>query len=108
MRCAPAVMVARRLRGVRRSLATASWNHLLPRTVARTLPRSIRRALAGVRRPLRRDEREILWHFGGVAPARRHAKGQHSERQSEEPKHSHAVTLHGGNIGQRAVGGQSA
>jgi 4-amino-4-deoxy-L-arabinose transferase-like glycosyltransferase len=78
----------------RRTLATAPWNHLMPRTVARTLPRSIRRAIAGVRRPLRHAERAILWHFGGTAPARRHA--QHHQT------HNGAVTLHGANIGQNA------
>lgn len=35
-----------------RSIATAHWNTAMPDCIARTLPRGIRRAIAGVRRPL--------------------------------------------------------
>jgi hypothetical protein len=108
-RCGGVPCDARKLRGVPRTLATGAWNHDLPRTVARTLPRSIRRAVAGVRRPLRPEERAVLGYFGGVAPARR--KRQRHQGQSErghEPTHSDAVNLHGVNIGQNVRGGQSA
>lgn len=88
----------------RRTLATGAWNHMLPRTISRALPRSIRRAIAGVRRPLRPAEREVLWYFGGTAPARRHAQGQRHAQHHQT--HNGAVTLHGANIGQTGRGGQ--
>lgn len=68
-----------------------AWMRELPRTVSRVLPRSIRRAVAGVRRPLRRAERAVLFYFGGVAPARR----------------SVGESLHAANIAPLAQEGQS-
>lgn len=72
-----------------------AWMRDLPRTVSRALPRSIRRAVAGVRRPLRRDERAVLFYFGDVAPARRHAHRCFGE------------SLHAANIARLASEGQS-
>lgn len=62
--------------GFGRSIATASWNGSLPRFVAKTLPRFLRRCLSGVRRPLRRSEHEVLFYFGGTAPSRRRCGGR--------------------------------
>lgn len=98
------------LRGVLRDRPMGAWNRSLPRGIPwQVVPRSIRRALAGVRRPLRPLEREALAGYGGVAPSRR--KRHESQGQSEngqQAANSSAVTLHGANIGQSPRGGQSA
>ncbi len=59
-----------------RSVATGAWNAALPKTVARTLPRGLRRAITGVRRPIHRVEHEVLYWFGGEAPARRFGRAK--------------------------------
>jgi hypothetical protein len=108
-RCGGPPRDARKLRGAPRTLATGSWNDDLPRAVARTLPRSIRRAVAGVRRPLRPEECAVLGYFGGVAPSRRERQRHQGQgKRGHEPTHSGAVNLHEVNIGQGARGGQSA